>query len=381
MTFGMRRIAILADFPLHLVPGSGVTKPGGHYATWLPQLAESFADQREFKIDWLTVCRTAAKAPPVEWLGQTFHRVAVPGKLRALRGYRRDRKEIVRLLRELKPDLTHSWGTEDCYGLAAADWGGPFVLSMQGILSEYVRRAPMHPLVHLQAWYERRVFARVRALTCESLWGLELMKTFCPAARTWQVEYGVSRHFYDVPWQPDPSLPTAVFVGTADARKGLEDAVRAFSSPRLSGTRLEILGDTGNAMARRLMKVSTQNVFWLGRLSREETASTIGRAWCLVLPTRADTSPNVVKEARVIGLPVITTPCGGQADYVKDGKNGWIVPPGDVTLLTERLASVLSDIGTTRTFGAWEHEAQRAWFRPEQTGARFLQAYRELLAE
>jgi glycosyltransferase involved in cell wall biosynthesis len=87
----------------------------------------------------------------------------------------------------------------------------------------------------------------------------------------------------------------------------------------------------------------------------------------------------VVKEARVIGLPVITTRCGGQVGYVADGQNGFLVDPGNVPQLADRLAHILADLDTAKKMGGHEQASQRAWFRPENTANGFLQLYREMV--
>ena len=102
------------------------------------------------------------------------------------------------------------------------------------------------------------------------------------------------------------------------------------------------------------------------------------KAWCLVLPTRADTSPNVVKEARVMGLPVITTPYGGQSDYIEDGRNGYLVEPDDIAALSDRIHHLLSDYTFCRERGAAGWEGDRAQFRIELTAEKFRNLYRSL---
>ncbi len=46
----------------------------------------------------------------------------------------------------------------------------------------------------------------------------------------------------------------------------------------------------------------------------------------LLLPTRADCTPNVIGEANAYGLPVITTRINGIPEMVKDGENGYMLP-------------------------------------------------------
>lgn len=48
--------------------------------------------------------------------------------------------------------------------------------------------------------------------------------------------------------------------------------------------------------------------------------------------------PNVLKEAMVMGLPVISTQHGGIPELVIDGVSGFLVPEGDVDALAEKLA-------------------------------------------
>lgn len=372
------RIAQLALFPIHLLPGFEAHVPRGHYATWLPQLSRAWEGAKDLDIHWITIVRSIEKSGVVRWRGQTFHLLRRPEKLRPLRLYWKDCKLIRRELQSIKPDLIHAWGTEDCYGFAAALSGQSFLLSMQGVLNEYARVTPPSVFERLQTWIERFIFKRATNITVESNWGAKVVQPLAPQARIHLVEYGVEDLFFDIPWQPDPKKPAAIFVGTSVPRKGLQDAVEAFAHPSLANKELWILGDRDFPLAKELQRRSTQNVHWLGRRNRLETAQLIAKAWCLVLPTRADTSPNVVKESRVIGLPVVTTSHGGQSDYIKDGENGWLVEPGDIPTLRDRLERILNNYETALLLGKRYHQEQRQWFRPENTATAFEDLYRKL---
>jgi glycosyltransferase involved in cell wall biosynthesis len=372
------RLALLAAFPPHVIPGLEAHRPAGHYATWLPQLAEAFGECADLDAHWVVATRQLVAEAPVRWQNQTFHFLHVPGRLRMFRGYLRESRAITRRVRELDPDLVHAWGSEDCYALAGARCRRPWLLSMQGILREYVRRVRMHPLVQLQAMYEWVAVRRAREISAESPWACAVMQRLAPRARTHLVEYGVRDVFFETPWAPDPARAVAVFAGTPEPRKGIQDAVAAFADPRLAGTELHVAGDAHTAFATALRARASKNVRWLGRLSSEETAAAIARAWCLVIPTRADTGPMVVKEARVIGLPVISTPHGGQSSYITDGLNGALVEPGDIPALTAALTRVLGSFEFARGMGAARWPEQRDYFRPQRTAENFLKLYREL---
>jgi glycosyltransferase involved in cell wall biosynthesis len=106
----------------------------------------------------------------------------------------------------------------------------------------------------------------------------------------------------------------------------------------------------------------------------------MAKAWCLVHPTRADTSPNCVKEARVIGLPVVTTTEGGQTQYVEHGKSGFIHQPGDVEGLIQGVLTVTRDWETSLAMGAHGQAECRAKLHPTRTATRLLELYQRTAA-
>jgi glycosyltransferase involved in cell wall biosynthesis len=121
-----------------------------------------------------------------------------------------------------------------------------------------------------------------------------------------------------------------------------------------------------------------KNIRCLGLLPWPEMQEQLQGAWCSVLPTRGDTSPNSVKEARVIGLPVVTTKHGGQAGYIMDGVNGRIVEP----LTSENLAAALSDVMSShdraKSLGHGRHQQDREYLDPRRTADGFAEIYQDL---
>jgi glycosyltransferase involved in cell wall biosynthesis len=94
-----------------------------------------------------------------------------------------------------------------------------------------------------------------------------------------------------------------------------------------------------------------------------------------VFPTLADAFPLVVLEAMQAGLPVVSSDEGAIPDMVLDGETGFVVPPGDVTAVADRLARLLRDGALRRRLG----ERGRARYREHFTEARFEQALADVL--
>jgi len=61
------------------------------------------------------------------------------------------------------------------------------------------------------------------------------------------------------------------------------------------------------------------------------------------LPVLQDNLPNTALEAMACGLPIVAFATGGVPDMVRDGEEGWVVPPGDVAALGQALAAALRD--------------------------------------
>ena len=372
----MKKIAILAAFPLHRLKSFGEKfRPKGHYATWLPQVAEAWSGQNEVKIHWIVMSELVKERKDVcEW-GQMFHVLPTSQSGRSATLFREDRKAIHAVLDEIRADLVHGWGTEDVYGLAAVLSGRPNIVSMQGILSYYALKNRMPARSYLQAMLELFILWKAEKVTTESEWGRNVVMKRNPFVKVELVEYGVQQVFFQTKWQPEKARPFALFVGGISPRKGIQDLVKAFRDPKLSSSELVVIGGGEGVWSENLQKSTPPNIRWLGRKTAEETAEYMSKAWCLALPTRADTSPNVVKEARVVGLPVITTKRGGQASYVRDGEDGYFVECGDVDGLIQKMGEVLGCFAKAKEMGDRGKKTFRELFMAKRTGDEFMKMY------
>lgn len=376
------KIAVVSIFPLHCLSSlGGRFCPEGHYATWLPQIAEAWKDQADFEIHWLTGSDLVGRAMTCSEWNQTFHIYPIAKRGRAASFYRDDRREIQKILAEINPDLVHAWGTEDVCGFAGVRSGYPCILSMQGIHTTLIWHGVHHPRVYFQTALEAYCLNRADIVTVESEWGKKKIGPYRGGRPIEIVEYGVHPRFFEARWDPVAQPPTFLFVGTVCPQKGIEDCLAAFRDPRLADAKLKVYGSGNPRYLQKLKASSPANVEWMGRQPPEVLVAAYEKASALILPTRADTSPNVVKEARVVGLPVITSPEGGQAAYVFDDVDGFIVPNGIIELLVERISVLAKDSDRLKKMGNLGKIRYRENLSAEKTCQILLQVYRHLMRE
>jgi glycosyltransferase involved in cell wall biosynthesis len=84
-------------------------------------------------------------------------------------------------------------------------------------------------------------------------------------------------------------------------------------------------------------------------------------------------------EAMASGTPVVASRIGGIPEIVRDGKTGYLVEPGDVAGLRDRLATLVADRRLARALGDNGRDDVLARFTWDACARRCLQAYEELV--
>lgn len=137
-----------------------------------------------------------------------------------------------------------------------------------------------------------------------------------------------------------------LFIGRLDAVKGATLLVDAFGRvrERHPGATLTIVGD---GHARQSLKVQARELgldaAFLGFQPQDAVAKCLQEADILALPSFAEGVPVVLMEAMASGIPVIASRIAGIPELVEDGVSGFVIPPGDIETLTNRLDALLSD--------------------------------------
>jgi glycosyltransferase involved in cell wall biosynthesis len=166
-----------------------------------------------------------------------------------------------------------------------------------------------------------------------------------------------------------PTAPRAkefrvLFPAQLAVRKGLHYLFEAFRKADLPDTKLIIAGGHTEDTKALLAHCPAKNVDFKGILSRPDLATEMSRASVMVLPSIEEGMALVQGMAMACGCPVIASDKTGSKDLFTDGREGFIVPVGDVDAIVERLTRLHADrslvetmsaagIQRVRQFGGW----------------------------
>jgi len=111
----------------------------------------------------------------------------------------------------------------------------------------------------------------------------------------------------------------------------------------------------------------------------DDVPSRLAGADVFVLSSRSEGLPISVLEAMAAGLPVVASDVGGIAEMVADGVGGYVVPPGEASVLAARLAELVDDPTRRASMGAAARRRALEEFDTPRWAERHAAVYRALL--
>lgn len=264
------------------------------------------------------------------------------------------RERIAEAVHRARPDLIHFHGIDFGSYLPAA--GPPCLVSLHLPLGWY-EPATLRP--------KRRDTYLVPVSSSQARLipdGVQLLQP---------IENGVP-----IPKTLEPKAEFTLTLGRICKEKGTHEAVDA---ARAAGTKLLIAGEVfpypehqryWRDMVRPRLDQARR---WIGRTAGKHKQKLLGRAKCVLIPSRApETSSLVAMEALAAGTPVIAYASGALPDIVEHGRTGFIVrDSGEMA----RAIKAANDLDPRAC-----HAAARERFPLEKMTNAYLAQYEELAA-
>jgi glycosyltransferase involved in cell wall biosynthesis len=383
------RIAWISDFPIEWLPDVPAyvrNLPKRHPLTWQRVLLEEFEACQDLQLHVCILRKEFERRMSFERKGITFHLLVPPPLLRLPSLFWTDTLLLKPLLREIMPDIVHAWGTEKGAALVAARLPYPRLVTLQGLISWLAQTVPVNLYFNAISILEKVSLRRCRYLTTESSFGVTFLRSHYPNSKAIQVEHAPNNVFHQLARQPQYKPLRFLFVGSLSYAKGTDLLFHAmeqlsnsldFELLLISAGRTDFFSRISSRMSKKIgacVKVKDN-------LPPEGVAKEMSLATMLIFPTRADNSPNAVKEAAVAGLPVVASSSGGIPEYIFPGKNGFLFSPGSLEGLTAAIRSAcehplfskgIVDGDTLRTV--------RDYLAPSRMADGFRTAYQRVLA-
>ena len=130
------------------------------------------------------------------------------------------------------------------------------------------------------------------------------------------------------------------FTGRIIPVKGIQTVIDAFGMVRSDTATLKVYGDAGKYA--KYLDSGDPRLGIEGPYHADDIDNVLKQIDVLVVPSEwYEVSPLVIQEAILAGIPVITSDFGGMPELVQDGKNGYLVPPGNKVFLADLMQRIV----------------------------------------
>ena len=154
----------------------------------------------------------------------------------------------------------------------------------------------------------------------------------------------------------DPS--TILFAGRIVEQKGVEDLVRSLALLDDIPWKLVLAGTGERPFVARLVRLGVRlgladKLIFTGHLPHDAFMERLRRARVFVFPSIGSEGYGYTgAEAMMSGVPIVAFDVGGIREWLRDGYNGFVVPPRDIDAMAEAIRRILTDEAVDKRFRA-----------------------------
>lgn len=322
-------------------------------------------------------------------------------RLAVLRARAGDGADLLRLIRDFRPDLIHAhsiWEMTSHAVAAARELGRPYLVTTHGtwhFLRYTGAYARWRDWVRLGLWQRRVVWPGIlrRAggvIALNALEEAEGLRAGVSPDRLHRIpnavdlaEFRPAEAFAAKRALGWPEVFTVLFVGTMQVQKGVFTLIEAAAAlaPR-QRPRFVFCGegpDLERARAASEAAGLASGAVFLGRVPRERMPGLYQAADAVALPSRQEAFATALLEAMASGVACLGTNDGGSPEIIEDGRTGRLVPPGDSRALAAAIAELARDPHAARVMGRAGRKRVEERFSWPLVAGRITAAYQQAL--
>ena len=312
----------------------------------------------------------------------------------------------------VSPDLVHIHGTEKAFGIVLEKLTVPSVVSIQGLMSNYLERYfsgigvlaflrgesfPSHLrgnsalsqyfVFKTDVQREQRILAQARNVIGRTDWDRRSTKILAPNAQYHHGDEILGAEFYEKAWSKSSfSKPLRLVTVTGNAPyKGYEMVVKTASLLKRYGFdfQWDVIGLNKKASIVQVVercKTSVTGINLLGRKTAGEIRDILLESDIYCQVSHAENSPNSLCEAMLVGMPIIASDAGGTGSLMQVNQNGWLVQDGDPWALAGSIMQLSGQFDQAKTMGQLARVAATERHSSNRIGKELVATYRHILS-
>lgn len=345
----------------------------GHAISWVDAMKTKLIESKE-NIELIIVCNGGNKLNElIKLQNEGIIYYVIPS-------YKKIKENWDTILEEVKPNLIHIYGTERRHNMYLIDKykdSIPMIISLQGILSEYVKHyfafIPFKDIVmnytlkdimtggiiggkvkfYIQSIYEKKMLRSVKFLEGRSDWDKAISSKINPYAKYYDCPRMIRKNFFGYKWNFEKCEKYTIFVHQGNYPiKGLHFMLEALAIVKLkfpnvtlyiSGNNIlesnSIFDDGYTRYIRTKIKKLEleQNIIFTGFLNADKLAEKLSEMHICAIPSAIENAPNALAEAMIVGTPCVASYVGGNAQMLDYGDAGLMYCYYEPQMLASRI--------------------------------------------
>jgi len=284
----------------------------------------------------------------IHWIKKSF----LPGFLSY---WTIDRSRIHRLLKSIKPDVTHFQGLLG-YTLG---YNNKYISTIHGILekdilfkgglAKNVRRMVL-------VMVERVARARARNVIIINPYILDELKNQLPGKK-WDIRNPINPDFFSI--KRDSSSKNILYIGRISSLKNVLEIIKNFkgilnvvpdAKLRLVG-RYEDKQYYDECVEYVKSNVLDKSVVFIGGLNQNQIMDEFKHASCLVLMSNQEVAPMVISEALASGIPIVARNVGGVKYMINNDVDGYLIEANDNDSFINKVVKLLTEYKINDSMG------------------------------
>jgi glycosyltransferase involved in cell wall biosynthesis len=321
----------------------------------------------------------------------------------SLRGFQKSVATLREVIREARPDLVHAVNTKPCVvaPLATRGLGIPCVRTVTGLGSAFSSDGWQYRgMQSVFRWLHRRVAGDVRLTVFQNPDDRDyfVKEGLCDAGQTKLilgsgVDIDEFRGRISSPKRLDEirtelglhGRTIVTMVSRMMRTKGIAELVEAANEihrrhPEVLVLLVGPLVESGPAALSASAISDSDAVKWIG--PRSDVADVLSVSDAFVLPSYLrEGIPRVLFEAGALKLPIVTTDMPGCRETVRDGWNGFLIPPRDSQAIARALEALLEAPERRREMGRNSLQLVQERFELSIVAREYAEVYRDALEQ